>query len=486
LVMSVMFFVEVMYMGIVVLYVKLFKRKPEKFYKWEAMEDDVECGSASYPMVLVQIPMYNEKEVCEQSIAAACKISWPSNRIIIQVLDDSTDPASKELVKKECDRWSKEGVNITFEIRDNRNGYKAGALREGMRHSYVKQCDYVAIFDADFQPDPDFLHRTVPFLIHNPKLALVQGRWEFVNAGQCMMTRLQEMSLSYHFTIEQQVGSSTFAFFGFNGTAGVWRISALNESGGWNDQTTVEDMDLAVRATLRGWKFLYIDDLKVKSELPCSFKALRSQQHRWTCGPANLLRKMAGQIIRSENVSLWKKWYMLYSFFFMRKIVAHILTFCFYCVILPATVLFPEVTVPKWAAFYLPSLITLLIAIGRLRSIHLLAFWVLFENAMSLLRAKALVMGLFETGRVQEWVVTEKLGDTLKTKLIPQVPNVRFRERVHLLELLVGAYLLFCGIYDIVYGKNTLYVYLLFQSVAFFVVGFGFVGKYVPASSYLA
>ncbi|KAL1211134.1 Glucomannan 4-beta-mannosyltransferase 7 [Cardamine amara subsp. amara] len=483
LIMSVMLFVEVMYMGIVVLYVKLFKRKPEKVYKWEAMEDDVECGSASFPMVLVQIPMYNEKEVCEQSIAAACKISWPSNRMIIQVLDDSTDPASKELVKKECERWSREGVNITFEIRDNRNGYKAGALREGMRHSYVKQCDYVAIFDADFQPDPDFLLRTVPFLIHNPKLALVQGRWEFVNADQCMMTRLQEMSLSYHFTVEQQVGSSTFAFFGFNGTAGVWRISALNESGGWNDQTTVEDMDLAVRATLRGWKFLYIDDLKVKSELPCSFNALRSQQHRWTCGPANLFRKMAGQIIRSENVSLGKKLYMLYSFFFIRKIVAHMLTFCFYCVILPATVMFPEVTVPKWAAFYFPSLITLFIAIGRLRSIHLLAFWVLFENAMSLLRAKALVMGLLETGRVQEWVVTEKLGDGLKTKLIPKDHPITFRERVHLLELLVGAYLLFCGIYDIVSGKNTLYVYLLFQSIAFFVVGFGFVGKYAPTSS---
>ncbi|XP_019101299.1 PREDICTED: probable mannan synthase 7 isoform X1 [Camelina sativa] len=509
LIMSVMLFVEVMYMGIVVLYVKLFKRKPEKVYKWEAMEDDVECGSDSYPMVLVQMPMYNEKEVCEQSIAAACKISWPSNRMIIQVLDDSTDPASKELVKKECERWSKEGVNITFEIRDNRNGYKAGALREGMKHSYVKQCDYVAIFDADFQPDPDFLLRTVPFLIHNPKLALVQGRWEFVNADQCMMTRLQEMSLSYHFTVEQQVGSSTFAFFGFNGTAGVWRISALIESGGWNDQTTVEDMDLAVRATLRGWKLLYIDDLKVKSELPCSFNALRSQQHRWTCGPANLFRKMAGQILRNENVSVWKKLYMLYSFFFIRKIVAHVLTFCFYCVILPATVLFPEVTVPKWAAFYLPSLITLFIAIGRLRcplllflynlssflslvallilyvnrSIHLLAFWVLFENSMSLVRTKALVMGLLETGRVQEWVVTEKSGDALKTKLIPQVPNVRFRERVHLLELLVGAYLLSCGIYDIIYGKNTLYVYLLFQSLAFFVVGFGYVGKYVPASS---
>ncbi|KAL0896974.1 hypothetical protein Bca101_080935 [Brassica carinata] len=487
LIMSVMYFIEVMYMGVVVAYVKLFKRKPEKLYKWEAMDDDdVEGGSESFPMVLVQIPMYNEKEVCDQSIAAACKISWPSNRLIIQVLDDSTDPASKlikqELVRQECERWSREGVNITFEIRDNRNGYKAGALREGMKHSYVKQCDYIAIFDADFQPEPDFLHRTVPFLIHNPKLALVQGRWEFVNADQCMMTRLQEMSLSYHFTVEQQVGSSTFAFFGFNGTAGVWRISALNESGGWNDQTTVEDMDIAVRATLRGWKLLYIDDLRVKSELPCSFNALRSQQHRWTCGPANLFRKMAGQIIRSENVSLGKKLYMLYSFFFMRKVVAHILTFCFYCVILPATVLFPEVTVPKWAAFYLPALITLFIAVGKPRSVYLLAFWVLFENAMSMLRTKALVMGLFETGRVQEWVVTEKLGDGLKTKLIAQVPNehhARFRDRVHLLELLLGVYLLFCGCYDIIYGKNKLYlyVYLLLQSTAFFVVGFGFVGK---------
>ncbi|KAG2285556.1 hypothetical protein Bca52824_045160 [Brassica carinata] len=199
---------------------------------------------------------------------------------------------------------------------------------------------------------------------------------------------------------------------------------------------------------------------------------------------------MAGPTIKSENVSLWKKLYMLYSFFFMRKVVAHILTFCFYCVILPAIVLFPEITVPKWAAFYLPALITLFIAIGKPRSVYLLVFWVLFENAMSMLRTKALVMGLFETGRVQEWVMTEKLGDALKTKLIGQVANehhVRFRDRVHLLELLLGVYLLFCGCYDIIYGKNTLYlyVYLLLQSTAFFVVGFGFVGKFVPASCFL-
>ncbi|KAL9262002.1 Glucomannan 4-beta-mannosyltransferase 9-like protein [Drosera capensis] len=163
----------------------------------------------------------------------------------------------------ECLRWAGKGINIKYEIRGNRNGYKAGALKEGMKHPYVNQCDYVAIFDADFQPEPDFLRHSVPFLVHNPQLALIQARWKFVNADECMLTRMQEMSLDYHFTVEQEVGSSTYAFFGFNGTAGVWRIAALNEAGGWKDRTTVEDMDLAVRASLKGWKFLYLGDLKV-------------------------------------------------------------------------------------------------------------------------------------------------------------------------------------------------------------------------------
>ncbi|KAA8534506.1 hypothetical protein F0562_032023 [Nyssa sinensis] len=353
--MSMMLFVERVYMGIVIVFLKLFKRKPEKMYKWEAMREDVELGNSTYPMVLVQIPMYNEKEVYQLSIGAACGLSWPSDRIIIQVLDDSTDPAIKDLVELECRRWASKGINIKYEIRDNRNGYKAGALKEGMKHSYVKQCDYVAIFDADFQPEPDYLWRTIPFLVHNPQIALVQARWKFVNADECFMTRMQEMSLDYHFKVEQEVGSATCAFFGFNGTAGVWRLSALNEAGGWKDRTTVEDMDLAVRASLKGWKFVYVGDLKVKNELPSTFKAYRYQQHRWSCGPANLFKKMAMEILRNKKVSLWKKFYVIYSFFFVRKIVAHLVTFIFYCVVLPATVFVPEVQVPKWGAVYIPS-----------------------------------------------------------------------------------------------------------------------------------
>lgn len=219
LAMSLMLFVERVYMGVVILFVKLFGMKPEKRYKWEPMKEDLELGNSTYPMVLVQIPMYNEREVYQLSIGAACGLSWPSDRIIVQVLDDSTDPMIKNLVEMECQRWASKGISIKYEVRDNRNGYKAGALKEGMKHSYVKECDYVVIFDADFQPEPDFLWRTIPFLVHNPQIALVQARWKFVNADECMMTRMQEMSLDYHFTVEQEVGSSTYAFFGFNGKA---------------------------------------------------------------------------------------------------------------------------------------------------------------------------------------------------------------------------------------------------------------------------
>ncbi|KAJ7974954.1 glucomannan 4-beta-mannosyltransferase 9-like [Quillaja saponaria] len=485
LLMSIMLFVERVYMGIVIVFVKLFGRKPENRYKWETLKDDIEVGNLAYPMVLVQIPMYNEKEVYQLSIGAACGLSWPSDRIVIQVLDDSTDHAIKDLVGLECKRWASKGINIRYEIRDSRNGYKAGALKEGMKHSYVKQCDYVAIFDADFQPDPDFLWRTIPFLVHNPEIGLVQARWKFVNANECLMTRMQEMSLDYHFIVEQEVGSSTYAFFGFNGTAGVWRIAALNEAGGWKDRTTVEDMDLAVRASLRGWKFVYVGDLKVKNELPSTFKAYRYQQHRWSCGPANLFRKMATEIFRNKKVSLWKKLYVIYSFFFVRKIVAHVVTFVFYCVILPATVLVPEIEVPKWGAVYIPSIITLLNAVGTPRSAHLLVFWILFENVMSLHRTKAAFIGLLEVGRVNEWVVTEKLGDALKMKSSAKSsrkPRIRIGERVHLLELAAGAYLFFCGCYDLTFGKNHYFIYLFLQSIAFFVAGIGYVGTFVPKS----
>ncbi|CAI0544571.1 unnamed protein product [Linum tenue] len=398
LIMSLMLFCERVYMGIVIVLVKLFWKKPEERYNWQALQEDMESGNSDFPAVLIQIPMFNEREVYKLSIGAASNLSWPADRLVIQVLDDSTDPEIKQMVELECQRWASKGINIRYQIRENRVGYKAGALKEGLKRSYAKHCEYVAIFDADFQPEPDYLRRAIPFLVNNPEIALVQGRWRFVNANECLLTRMQEMSLDYHFTVEQEVGSATHAFFGFNGTAGVWRIAAINEAGGWKDRTTVEDMDLAVRASLRGWKFVYLGDL--------------------------------------QKVRFWKKVYVIYSFFFVRKIIAHMVTFIFYCVVLPLTILVPEVQVPIWGAVYIPSVITILNSVGTPRSIHLLFYWILFENVMSLHRTKATLIGLLEAGRVNEWVVTEKLGNTLqkvadaaknKTSAAKAVKRHRFR-----------------------------------------------------------
>ncbi|XP_073000593.1 probable glucomannan 4-beta-mannosyltransferase 3 isoform X1 [Typha latifolia] len=483
LAMSVMLLVEAVAMAAVSLGVKILRLRPEKRYKCEPIKPDLEEGSLAYPMVLIQIPMYNEKEVYKKSIGAACGLAWPSDRITIQVLDDSTDPTVKDLVELECKLWASKGMNILYEVRDNRRGYKAGALKEGLEHSYVQQCDFVAIFDSDFQPESDFLMRTVPFLAHNSRIALVQARWAFVNSKECLMTRIQKMTLDYHFKVEQEAGSSTFAFFGFN--AGVWRISAIKEAGGWNDRTTVEDMDLAVRASLKGWQFVYVGDIKVKSELPSTLKAYRHQQHRWTCGAANLFRKMGMEILTMKEVSFWKKFYVIYSFFFVRKIVAHLVTFLLYCVLVPASVIVPEVTIPVWGTVYIPTAITLLNAIRNPSSIHLIPFWVLFENVMSMHRMKATMIGLLEIGSVNDWVVTEKLGDAIKAKPEVQIlekPPIRIRDRIYFSEIGLAVFLLCCACYNLVYNKIYYYIYIYLQAIAFLVVGFGYVGTFISNS----
>ncbi|KAM0952816.1 putative glucomannan 4-beta-mannosyltransferase [Dioscorea sansibarensis] len=271
-----------------------------------------------------------------------------------------------------------------------------------MQRSYVKQCEFVVIFDADFQPLPGFLRRAIPFLLHNPQIALVQARWTF-------------------------------------GTAGVWRISAIDDAGGWKDRTTVEDMDLAVRATLRGWKFVFLPDLKVKSELPSTLKAFRYQQHRWSCGPTNLFRKMVMDIIRNKNVSPMKKFYVIYNFFLVRKIICHAINFMVYCMILPATSLVPEVQMPKWATVYIPLTVTFLNAIATPRSFYLVILWVLFENVMSMHRTKACFIGLWEARRANELVVTEKLGQMLKNAngtRTTRKPSISIIERYEFFQLI--------------------------------------------------
>ncbi|ONK69662.1 uncharacterized protein A4U43_C05F25410 [Asparagus officinalis] len=277
-------------------WIKLKKIKP--IIEGDPYKADVEDG---YPMVLIQIPMCNEREVYEQSISAVCQIDWPKDRLLIQVLDDSDDDTLKILIRAEVAKWSQKGVNIIYRHRLVRTGYKAGNLKSAMSCDYVKNYEFVAIFDADFLPNPDFLKQTVPHFKGNPELGLVQARWNFVNKDENLLTRLQNINLCFHFEVEQQVNGVFLNFFGFNGTAGVWRIKALEDSGGWLERTTVEDMDIAVRAHLNGWKFIFLNDVKVLCEVPESYEAYRKQQHRWHSGPMHLFRVCFPAIISSKQ-----------------------------------------------------------------------------------------------------------------------------------------------------------------------------------------
>ncbi|CAA2980074.1 probable xyloglucan glycosyltransferase 5 [Olea europaea subsp. europaea] len=315
------------------LYIRFKKIKPtisEDPFK----SDDIEGSLDNYPMVLVQIPMCNEREVYELSISAVCQLDWPKDRLLIQVLDDSDDKSIQKLIKAEVSKWRQQGINIIFRHRSIRTGYKAGNLNSAMSCDYVKDYEFVAIFDADFQPTTDFLKQTVPHFKDNPEIGLVQARWAFVNKDENLLTRLQNINLCYHFEIEQQVNGLFQNFFGFNGTAGVWRIKALEESGGWLERTTVEDMDIAVRAHLNGWKFIYLNDVKVLCEVPESFEAHRKQQHRWHSGPMQLFRLCLPSVITSK-ISIWKKANLIFLFFLLRKLILPFYSFTLFCVILP-------------------------------------------------------------------------------------------------------------------------------------------------------
>lgn len=242
---------------------------------------------AVFPMVTVQLPFYNERFVAARLIEFAARLEWPRDRLEIQVLDDSTDDTCG-IVDETVSRLVLEGMNIRVFRRGHRKGYKAGALQEGMAHAAG---EFIAIFDADFLPQPDFLVRTVP-CFSDPKVGMVQARWTFLNAEASWLTGVQSLLLGPHFGIEHRVRCGRNLFFNFNGTAGIWRRCAIESAGGWKADTVTEDLDLSYRAQLQGWKFIYRDDIEVPSELPITLAAFRSQQQRWAKGSIQTARKI--------------------------------------------------------------------------------------------------------------------------------------------------------------------------------------------------
>lgn len=241
-----------------------------------------------YPHVTVQLPIYNEMYVVGRLIDASCAMVYPKEKLEIQILDDSTDQ-TVEAVSSYVERYRKLGFAITHVRRSNREGYKAGALKEGLQ---TARGEFIAIFDADFVPKPDFLLKTIPHFAEDPAVGMVQTRWEHLNSEYSLLTRTQAMALDGHFVIEQSVRNKAGLFINFNGTAGVWRKECIRDAGNWQADTLTEDLDLSYRAQLRGWRFVYLNDVTSPAELPSEINALKSQQFRWTKGAIETARKI--------------------------------------------------------------------------------------------------------------------------------------------------------------------------------------------------
>ena len=388
---------------------KITKTPPQTQWKYEPLPDDPHC----YPKVAIQLPMFNERAVCQAIIDCCCEIEWPASRFMIQVLDDSTDKVTRELVDEKVEEWRERGVNVVCLRRQNRQGYKAGAMKEGMDVLAVAGYEYIAVFDADFKPESDFLLRTVPWLTANGALGYVQSRWVFTNPDESYLTKAQEVSLNYHMRCEQFTHSATGSFFNFNGTAGVWRRACIESAGGWNSRTTVEDMDLSLRAYVKGWKALFLEDVTCLNELPASFFAYRKQQHRWTCGPVQLWMH-AARDIWSSSIPIPRKLELIIMYFGVRKVATHFVALGFFCALVPLAVLTPEIRIPLWVLVHLPIAVTMSTAWFTPRGWVYSILYVLFENAMGTVKLWAVVTGLLDLKRAQEWVVTTKLGSSDK------------------------------------------------------------------------
>lgn len=278
-----------------------------------------------WPMVTVQLPLFNEKYVVERLLDNIVALDYPKNCLEIQILDDSTDETTA-LLQKKIQSLQSTNIDIQLVRRPNRQGYKAGALKYGLE---IAKGEFIAIFDADFLPSADFLKKTIPPLVANQKLGVAQTRWGHLNRNYSSLTKLQAFALDAHFTIEQTARNIGGHFINFNGTAGVWRKECILDAGNWEADTLTEDLDLSYRAQLKGWKFLFLEEVESPAELPASMEALKSQQFRWTKGGAETARKNLKRVLSAKDVPWGTK---IHSTF-------HLLNSCIFLAVLTTALL---------------------------------------------------------------------------------------------------------------------------------------------------
>ncbi len=275
-------------------YLRRAKRRPAPAGGEGAPAGATDTLPSALPFVTVQLPVYNERHVIERLIDRVAALDYPRDRLEIQVLDDSADE-TVALAAARVAHHRARGLAIHHLRRGERTDFKAGALRHGLS---LAQGELIAVFDADFLPDRDFLRATVPRFA-DPRIGMVQTRWGHANLGYSLLTKVQGLMLDTHLTVEQVGRAEQNCFFNFNGTAGVWRAAAIRDAGNWSGATLTEDLDLSYRAQLRGWRFLYLDDAAATGDLPDNVRAFRSQQYRWIKGGAQCARTLLPRVLRA-------------------------------------------------------------------------------------------------------------------------------------------------------------------------------------------
>jgi cellulose synthase/poly-beta-1,6-N-acetylglucosamine synthase-like glycosyltransferase len=450
------------------------------YYKYRRNIPGPPPQATRWPRVTVQLPIFNERYVIERLVEAVSRFDYPREFLDIQVLDDSTDETQQ--VASACvARFAAQGLPITYIHRANREGYKAGALENGLK---TARGEFVAIFDADFIPAPDFLRRSIPYF-ENEKIGMVQTRWTYLNRDYSLLTQVETILLDGHFVVEHGARSRRGTFFNFNGTAGVWRRQAITDAGGWEHDTLTEDTDLSYRAQLYGWKFLYVPDIECASELPVDMNGFKAQQARWAKGLMQTAKKILPRVMKSNA-----PWHVKAEAFF--HLTANI---SYPLMVLLSTMLLPAMIVrfyQGWIQMLVIDLPLFLASTCSISSFYLVAqkelrpknWWRTFLYmpfvmatgiGISVRNAQAVIEAII--GKKSEFARTpkykiERKGDSFATK--------QYRNKAGWMpyaEVLLGVYFFFTVLYAILNENYATVPFLLLFVWGYLYTGFMSLGQ---------
>jgi cellulose synthase/poly-beta-1,6-N-acetylglucosamine synthase-like glycosyltransferase len=425
------------------------------------------------PLVTVQLPMYNELYVAERLLDSIALLDYPKDRLELQVLDDSTDETI-EIVAKKVAALKAMGFDITHIHRVDRTGFKAGALEQGMM---IAKGDYLMVFDADFVPTPSILRQLISYFT-DPKVGMVQARWDHLNRDYSMLTRAQALMLDGHFVIEHIARNRSGRFFNFNGTAGIWRKTAIIDAGGWQHDTITEDMDLSFRAQIRGWKFIYVPDAIAPAEVPCEMNSFKGQQFRWAKGSAQTTKKILPMVLRA-NLPLRVK---LEACFHLTNNFAYLFLVALACLQLPNMLLRHKIDNPKLLLLDVPLFVA---TSGSIILFYLSTHHFLYRNVwdaakrlplmmalgigLSINNAHAVLEGLFT--KDAEFVRTAKHGITTNDQSWKKRKYKASKNIATVVEVLFGLYFVFTIGLAAYTGAWTSIPFLVLFMVGFLYVG---------------